>query len=54
MEYFDENAFATHSHVELDANASTKSSENIKVYQHGIEAVWSTTAQLHEATKLVI
>jgi GAF domain-containing protein len=40
--------------MEVDAHVSTKSSENIKVYQPGVEAVWSTTAQLHEAAKLVV
>jgi hypothetical protein len=38
MEDFDENAFTTHSHMEVDAHVSTKSSESIKVYQPGVEA----------------
>jgi hypothetical protein len=54
MEDFNENAFTTHSHMEVDAHVSTKSLESIKVYQPRVEAAWSTTAQLCEATKLVV
>jgi hypothetical protein len=54
MEDFDENAFVTHSHMEVDAHVSTKNSESIEVYQPGVEAAWSTTAQLHEAAELVV
>jgi hypothetical protein len=31
-----------------------RDAESIKVYQPGIEAVWSTTSQLREAAELVI
>jgi hypothetical protein len=54
MEDFDENAFVTHSHMEVDAHVSTKNSESIEVYQPGVEVAWSTTAQLHEAAELVV
>jgi hypothetical protein len=46
MEDFDENAFATHAHMEMDAQVSTKNSESIEVYQHGVEVAWSTTVEL--------
>jgi hypothetical protein len=54
MESFDENAFATYLHMQVDAHMSTKNLESIKVHQPGIEAAWSTTAQLCKATKLVV
>jgi hypothetical protein len=54
MEDFDDNAFATHSHVERDAHVSTRSLESIEAYQHGVEAIWSIIAQLREAAELVI
>jgi hypothetical protein len=54
MEDFDDNTFATHSHVEGDVHVSRKRLESIKAYQPGVEAAWSTTAQLHEAAKFVI
>jgi hypothetical protein len=54
METFDENAFATHLHMQVDAHVSAQNLESIKVHQPGIEAVWSITAQLHEATELVV
>jgi hypothetical protein len=43
METFDENAFATHLHMQVDAHMSTHNLESIKVTQPGIEAAWSTT-----------
>jgi hypothetical protein len=54
MEIFDENAFATHLHMQVDAHVSAKNLESIKVHQPGVEAAWSTTAQLYEAAKLVV
>jgi hypothetical protein len=54
METFDENAFATHFHMQVDAHVSTKNLESIKVHQPGVEAAWSTITQLHEAAELVI
>jgi hypothetical protein len=51
-EDFDGNAFATH--MEGEDPMTARGSENIKVYQPGVEAAWSTTSQLHEATELVI
>jgi hypothetical protein len=54
METFDENAFATHLHMQVDAHVSAKNLESIKVHQPGIEAAWSTTVQLHEATELIV
>jgi hypothetical protein len=54
METFDENAFTTHLHMQVDAQVSAQNLENIKVHQLGIEAAWSTTAQLRAATELVI
>jgi hypothetical protein len=54
METFDENAFATHLHMQVNAHVSTHNVESIKVHQPGIEAAWSTTTQLHEATELVV
>jgi hypothetical protein len=50
----DENAFATHLHMQVDAQVSAQNLDNIKVHQPGIEAAWSTTAQLREATELVV
>jgi hypothetical protein len=54
METFDENAFATHLYMQVDAHVSAKNLESIKVHQPGVEAVWSTTAQLHKAAELVV
>jgi hypothetical protein len=54
METFDENAFATHLHMQVDAHMSTQNLESIKVHQPGIEAAWSTIAQLREAAQLVV
>jgi hypothetical protein len=54
METFDENAFATHHHMQVDAHVSAQNLESIKVHQPGIEAVWSTTTQLREAVELVV
>jgi hypothetical protein len=53
METFDENAFAIHLPMQVDAHVSAKNLENIKVYQPGVEAAWNTTTQLHEAVELV-
>jgi hypothetical protein len=36
MKDFDENAFATHSHVEVDAYVKTKNLKSIEVYQPGV------------------
>jgi hypothetical protein len=44
METFDENAFSTDLHMQVDAHASAKNLESIKVHQPGIEAAWNTTA----------
>jgi lipopolysaccharide biosynthesis glycosyltransferase len=46
METFDENAFATHLHMQVDAQVSAQNLESIKVHQPGIEA------PLHSCTKL--
>jgi hypothetical protein len=54
MEDFDDNVFAIHSHVEGGDCVSTRNLEGIEVFQPGVEAAWSTTAQLREATELVI
>jgi hypothetical protein len=54
METFDENAFATHLHMQVDVQVSAQNLENIKVHQPGIEAAWSTIAQLHEAVELIV
>jgi hypothetical protein len=54
MEIFDENAFVTHLHIQVDAHVSTQNLESIKVHQLGIEAAWSTTTQLREAVELVV
>jgi hypothetical protein len=54
METFDENAFGTHLYMQVDVHVSTKNLESIKVHQPGVEAAWSTTAQLHEVAKLVV
>jgi hypothetical protein len=51
-EDFDGSAFTTH--VEVEKLMTTRGSENIKVYQPGVEAAWSTTSQLREAAELVI
>jgi hypothetical protein len=54
METFDENVVATHLHMQADAQVSAQNLDTIKVHQPGIEAVWSTTAQLREAAELVV
>jgi hypothetical protein len=54
MEDFDDNVFATHSHVEGDARISTRNLEDIEAYRLGVEAAWSTTTQLREAAELMI
>jgi hypothetical protein len=54
METFDENAFATHLHIQVDAHVSAQNLESIKVHQPGIEVAWSTTAQLCEAAELIV
>jgi hypothetical protein len=54
METFDKDAFATHLHMQVDAQVSAPNLESIKVHQPGIEAAWSTTAQLREAAELVV
>jgi hypothetical protein len=54
METFDENAFATHLHMQVDAHVSAQNVESIKVHQPGIKVAWSTIAQLREATELVL
>jgi hypothetical protein len=51
-EDFDGTAFATH--VQGEDPVTIRGSENIKVYQPGIEAAWNTTSQLREAAELVI
>jgi hypothetical protein len=51
-EDFDGSTFATH--VEEENPVTARGSKNIKVYQPGIEAAWSTTSQLREAAELVI
>jgi hypothetical protein len=54
METFDENAFATHLHMHVNAQVSAQNLESIKVHQTGIDAAWSTTAQLFKAAELVV
>jgi hypothetical protein len=54
MEDFDDNVFVTYSHVEGDTRMSTRNLEGIEAYRPGIEAAWSTIAQLCEAAELVI
>jgi hypothetical protein len=54
IETFDENAFVTHLHIQVDAHVSTRNLESIKVHQPGIEAAWSTTSQLRETAELVV
>jgi hypothetical protein len=54
METFDENAFATNLHMQVDAQVSAQNLESIKVHQPGIEAAWSTTAQLRATAELVV
>jgi hypothetical protein len=44
METFDENAFATHLYMQVDAHVNAQNLESIKVHQPGVEAAWSTTA----------
>jgi hypothetical protein len=51
-EDFDSNAFATH--VEGEDPMTARGLKSIKVYQHGVEATWSTTLQLREAIEVVI
>jgi hypothetical protein len=51
-EDFDGNTFATY--VEREGLVTTRGLKSIKEYQPRIEAAWSTTSQLHEATELVI
>jgi hypothetical protein len=51
-EDFDGTTFATH--VQGEDPVTIRGSGNIKVYQPGIEAAWSTTSQLREAAELVI
>jgi hypothetical protein len=51
-EDFNSSAFATY--VEGEDPVIARGSESIKVYQPGVEAVWSTTSQLREAAELVI
>jgi hypothetical protein len=40
--------------MQVDAHMSTQNLESIKVHQPGIEAAWSTIAQLREAAQLVV
>jgi hypothetical protein len=54
MKTFDENAFATHLHMQMDAHVSAQNLESIKVHQLGVEAAWNTTAQLREVAELVV
>jgi hypothetical protein len=54
METFDENAFVTHLHIQVDAHVRAQNLESIKVHQPWIEAAWSTTTQLCEAVELVV
>jgi hypothetical protein len=54
IETFDENAFATHLHMQVDAHVSAQNLESIKIHQPGIKAAWSTTVQLREAAELVV
>jgi hypothetical protein len=54
MENFDENAFATHLHMQVDAHVSAQNLESIKVHQPRIEVAWSTTTQLREVAELVV
>jgi hypothetical protein len=54
METFDENDFAIHLQMQVDAHVSAQNLESIKIHQPGIEAAWSTTVQLREAAELVI
>jgi hypothetical protein len=54
METFDEDAFATDLHMQVDAQVSAQNLESIKFHQPGIEAAWSTTVQLREAAELVV
>jgi hypothetical protein len=44
METFDENAFATHLYMQVDAHVSAKNLKSIKVHQLGVEVAWNTTA----------
>jgi hypothetical protein len=54
METFDENVFATHLYMQVDAHVSAQNLESIKVHQPRVEAAWSTTAQLREAVELIV
>jgi hypothetical protein len=51
IETFDEDAFATDLHMQVDAQVSAQNLESIKFHQLGIEVAWSTTAQLREAAE---
>jgi hypothetical protein len=51
-EDFDGSTFVTH--VEGEDPVTARGSENIKVYQPGVEAAWSTTLQLCKTVELVI
>jgi hypothetical protein len=54
MATFDDNAFATHLYMQVDAHVSAQNLESIKVHQPGVKAAWSTIAQLRKATELVV
>jgi hypothetical protein len=54
IESFDENAFVTHLHMQVDAHVTAQNLESIKVHQPEIKVAWSTTAQLREAAELVV
>jgi hypothetical protein len=54
MEIFDENIFTTHLHMQVDVHVSAKNLESIKIHQPGVEAAWSTIAQLYEAAELIV
>jgi hypothetical protein len=54
METFDDNAFATCLHMQVDAHVSAQNLESIKIHQPVIEAAWSTTAQLYETAELLV
>jgi hypothetical protein len=54
MKTFDENVFATHLHMQVDAHMSAQNLESIKIHQPGVEAAWNTNAQLCQAAELVV
>ena len=54
METFDENAIATHLHMQVDAHVSVQNVESIKVQQLGVGVAWSTTTRLRKAAELVV